>query len=212
MGRTPRRLRRKGHPARVSLPVECVAFAARLDRSRAAKPLMNLRHTLLWAAILFAFWVVLSGKLDALHLGMGVLSAGFVAWATRPLLALPPALGGPGPAPVFSVRFLLYVAWLAGQIVVASLQVAYAVLHPRLPIEPRVVRMVAPLPHNLARLTLANSITLTPGTVTLDVEGDAYLVHALTAASARSVVAEGEMPRRVRALFEARADVAGSGR
>jgi multicomponent Na+:H+ antiporter subunit E len=173
---------------------------------------MKLRHTALWAAILFAFWIVLSGRLDALHLGMGVLSAGFVAWATQPLLALPPVLGGAGPAPVVSLRFPLYLAWLAGQIVVASLQVAYVVLHPRLPVRPRVVRLATPLPHNLARLTLANSITLTPGTVTLDVEGDEYVVHALTAASARSVSAEGEMPRRVRALFGVGGPAGGSGR
>jgi multicomponent Na+:H+ antiporter subunit E len=173
---------------------------------------MNLRHTVLWAAILFTFWVVLSGKLDALHLAMGVLSAGFVAWATRPLLALPPLLGGAGPAPVLSSRFLVYVAWLAGQILVASVQVAYVVLHPRLPIAPRVVRLAVPLPHNLARLTLANSITLTPGTVTLDVEGNEYVVHALTGASARSVSAGGGIPRRVRSLFGAGRAAAGPGR
>lgn len=166
---------------------------------------MNLRHTPLWVAVLFAFWVVLSGKLDPLHLGMGALSAVFVAWATRPLLALPPVLGGAGPAPVASPRFLLYLLWLGGQIVVSSLQVAWVVLHPRLPIAPRVVRLVSPLPHNLARLTLANSITLTPGTVTLDVEGDEYVVHALTAASAGSVSEGGAMPRRVGSLFARRA-------
>lgn len=162
---------------------------------------MKLRETL-WAAVLFAFWVVLSGKLDALHLGMGLLSVAFVIRAVRPLLALPPRLGGTGPAPVLRPRFLLYLPWLAGQIVVSSLQVAWVVLHPRLPVDPRVVRLKSPLPHNFARLTLANSITLTPGTVTLDVEGDEYVVHALTGASAQSVTHDAEMPRRVRRLFE----------
>jgi multicomponent Na+:H+ antiporter subunit E len=162
---------------------------------------MGLRQLLLWAAVLFAFWIALSGRLDALHLGMGVLSAGTIAWATRPLLALAPAIGGAGPIPLFTLRFASYILWLAGQIVVASLQVAYAVLHPRLPIEPRLVRLRAPLPHNLARLTLANSITLTPGTVTLDAKDDEYVVHALTAGSARALTPDGDMPRRVRALF-----------
>jgi multicomponent Na+:H+ antiporter subunit E len=57
-----------------------------------------------------------------------------------------------------------------------------------------------PLPHNLARMTLANSITLTPGTVTLDVDDDEYLVHALTVAMAEGL-SEGELPRRVGAVF-----------
>lgn len=162
---------------------------------------MKLRETL-WAVVLLAFWVVLSGKLDALHLGMGLLSVAFVVRAVRPLLALPPRLGGTGPAPVLGRRLLLYFPWLVGQIVLSSLQVAWVVLRPRMPIAPRVTRLTSPLPHNFARLTLANSITLTPGTVTLDVEGDDYVVHSLTEASARSVSDDAEMPRRVRALFE----------
>lgn len=162
---------------------------------------MKLRETL-WAVVLFAFWVVLSGKLDALHLGMGLLSVAVVIRAVRPLLALPPRLGGTGPAPSLAPRLLLYLPWLVGQIVVSSLQVARVVLHPRMPVSPRVTRLRSPLPHNFARLTLANSITLTPGTVTLDVEGDDYVVHALTEESAQSVSDDAEMPRRVRAVFE----------
>jgi multicomponent Na+:H+ antiporter subunit E len=60
------------------------------------------------------------------------------------------------------------------------------------------------LPHTLARLTLATSITLTPGTVTLDVDGDEFLVHALTLASANGLApaaGEAAMPQRVAALY-----------
>lgn len=164
-------------------------------------------NTALWGVLLFAFWVLLSGKLDALHLGMGAASAAVVAWATRPLLVLPPAIGPGARAPVapgLVVRFFLFLPWLLSQIVIASLQVAWVVLHPRMPIGPRLVKIRSPLPHTLARLTLANSITLTPGTVTLDVDGDEFLVHALTESSARSLGAEGmegDMQRRVRAVF-----------
>jgi multicomponent Na+:H+ antiporter subunit E len=179
-------------------------------QARLAEPVTSTpaRTALRWTIALFALWIVLSGKLDALHLGIGAASAALVAAATRPLFALPPAIGPgvSGPLPLaLAGRFALFQLWLLGQIVVGSCQVAWAVLHPRLPIAPRLLRLRASLPHPLARLVLANSITLTPGTATLDVEGDSFLVHALTEASARSLGspdAEGDMVRRVRAVFE----------
>lgn len=101
-------------------------------------------------------------------------------------------------------RLLLYLPWLGWQVVLSSLQVAWVVIHPKMPISPRVVRFDTDLPHELARLTLANSITLTPGTVTLDVEGDAFVIHALTTSSASALAPEtgqGRMQRRVESLY-----------
>ena len=159
------------------------------------------------ALLLFGLWVVLSGKLDAGHLVTGAATAVVISLATRRLLLLPPAIGFSVDHPLGDVpwhRFLFYVPWLAWEIVLAGLHVAYVVLHPKLPVTPRLVRFRADLPHTLARLTLANSITLTPGTVTLDVEGDEFLVHALTEATARAVE-DGTMQDRVTALFASRA-------
>jgi multicomponent Na+:H+ antiporter subunit E len=168
---------------------------------------MTAVNTAGWAGVLLVFWVILSGRLDALHLGMGLLSVGGALVVSRPLLALAPSIG-PGvsaPLPVVTIgRFLLYLPWLFGQIVLSSIHVALVVLHPRMPIAPRVFRVRAPLPHPLARLTLAQSITLTPGTVTIDLSGDEFLVHALTSASARGLEASSgfaEMPRHVRDVF-----------
>ena len=103
---------------------------------------------------------------------------------------------------VIWLRLAAYLPWLAWQVVVANLHVARIVLHPRLPIDPCVVRLDTPTPHTLARLTVTNSITLTPGTVTLDADVGGYLVHALTR-SAAAAVERGAMHRRVQALFEA---------
>lgn len=156
------------------------------------------------AAALFAAWVVLSGKLDAAHLGAGAATALVLAVATDRLWALPPPIGPSGRLAFHGVRWgrgLLYVFWLAGEVVVSGLQVAYVVLHPRLPVDPRLVRFRSQLPHTLARLTLANSITLTPGTVTLEVEGDEFLVHALTPLGARGIE-ERTIRNRVVTLFD----------
>lgn len=160
-----------------------------------------------FGVVLFGTWLLLSPKRDLFHVGLGAATAAVVAVLTVRLVAQPPVLGAPltGHTALRQMpwhRFVGYLLWLGSQVVVASLQVAYTVLHPRLPISPRVVEITARYPHTLARLTLANSITLTPGTVTLDVEGDTFLVHALTADGSRELQ-QGAMPDRVSALFAA---------
>jgi multicomponent Na+:H+ antiporter subunit E len=155
------------------------------------------------ALLLFGFWALLSGELDAFHLGAGAFVAVAVTALTEPLLTAEPEIL---PAPKHPITgqpwgaLLRYLPWLALEIVRANLHVARVVLAPSLPIDPRLVRLRHPLPHNLARMTLANSITLTPGTVTLDVVDDEYLVHALTVPMAEGL-SEGELPRRVGAVF-----------
>lgn len=158
--------------------------------------------------LLFVVWVILSGKLDAFHLSAGLASAAVLTASSARLFALGPAVGAGGRHPAVSIpwlRLLLYLPWLVGQIFISSLQVARLVLSPKLAIDPRVLRFRCSLPHNVARATLANSITLTPGTVTLDVEGDDFLIHALSDEAASSLMpegkAEGEMELRVAKIY-----------
>lgn len=157
-----------------------------------------------FSLVLFGFWLLLSPKRDSFHLGLGAATALVVAVLAARLVAQPPALGSTARDQTLRQmpwhRFARYLPWLGTRVVVASLEVAYIVLHPRLPISPRIVRITARYPHTLARLTLANSITLTPGTVTLDVEGDTFVVHALTDEGARATQ-DGAMADRVASLF-----------
>ncbi len=156
---------------------------------------------MLFAATLFLFWIVLSGKFDWFHLGLGVFSTAIVVFATRPLRGH--KKGGMGDA----LAWPGYLLWLTWQIVISAVQVAKIVLQPRMPIDPKLVRFKRPLPNAFAHMTLANSITLTPGTVTVGLEGDEYEIHALTEDGADSLApktGEGEMPLKVAALFKVR--------
>lgn len=164
------------------------------------------RECLPLALGLFLFWVVLSGRLDPFHLGAGVIASLATAAFTIELLSLDPPMGPKGRHPFATLPFLrlaLYLPWLVVQIGIGSVQVAKVVLSPSMNIDPRVFRFETSLPHNLARATLANSITLTPGTVTLDLRGDEYLVHALTAGSAEGLATDepGNMKERVAHVF-----------
>ena len=156
-----------------------------------------------FAIILFGLWLVLSPKRDLFHLVLGGLIAGAIALLSGRLVVQPPPIAEPDGGTLLNMpwgRFAVFLPWLGVQVVIASLQVAYVVLHPRLPVRPRVLRLRARYPHTLARLTLANAITLTPGTVTLDVEGDEFLVHALTESGGRELE-RGTMADRVSTLY-----------
>lgn len=140
-----------------------------------------------------AFWLVLSGHFGPGEIALGVLASAFVAAAYRDLEVVSSILR-------VGRRLPAYFAWLFREIVLANLQVARLVLDPRLPVDPVLVRVRAPFADPLALTTLGNSITLTPGTVTLDVEGTELVVHALTAEAGADLV-EGRMVRRVARVF-----------
>jgi multicomponent Na+:H+ antiporter subunit E len=137
-------------------------------------------------------WLVLSGSTALLHILFGAAAAALVAWMNRGDELLSEWLWGfPG--------MLRYAPWLFAEIVKANLQVARLVLDPRLPIDPVIVTFDSVLTSPLARTTFANSITLTPGTITLDVDGSSFTVHAIT--EAMSDLSGSAMERRVAAVF-----------
>ena len=149
-------------------------------------------HTLSLAAVLFVVWFVLSGHDSVLILILGALSAlGVAAIARRMTLVdregQPLHLGWRAPG---------YWLWLAWQIVISNLDVARRILDPRLPIDPIVTRVRTGQKTELGRVIYANSITLTPGTVTIDIGVDEIVVHALSGAAARDLET-GVMDRRV---------------
>lgn len=93
-------------------------------------------------------------------------------------------------------RLLVYVPWLAWEIVKSNITTARIVLSPSLPIQPQIFRVPASQQSELAQVIYANSITLTPGTITLDVRNGSLLIHSLSPEFAEGVES-GEMDRRV---------------
>lgn len=148
--------------------------------------------------LLFGFWLVLTGSFAPLDLAIGLmLSALLGVWSARFLWD--------DDAPVLSarqaLRLLAYMPWLIVQIVKAALGVAEVVLSPRMPIDPRIIGHRAVFRRPISAVTLANSITLTPGTLTVDVDGDTTYVHCLSEGFADGIV-NGDMERRIIRVFE----------
>jgi len=143
---------------------------------------------------LFVFWILMSGMFEPFLLGLGLLSVLIVAWFAR-RMEIADREGHP--AHLRLVAVVSYWLWLFGEILKAGLQVARIILDPRLPISPTLVRFRPSQETAVGLATHANSITLTPGTITVQANHQEFLVHALTREGAAGVV-ESEMNRRVR--------------
>ena len=153
--------------------------------------------------VLLGFWISLSGQInifeadDRFLLTCGVLTCIFVTYLTyrtgildeegHPFHLLP--------------TMFLYLPWLLWQIILANLDVAYRVWHPTLKISPRMIRVPFRTKSPVATVIYANSITLTPGTVTVSVDerNKVMLVHALSDKSAESLLS-GDMQDRIEKL------------
>ena len=145
--------------------------------------------------LLAAAWLLWSGMFKPLLLGLGALSCLITIYLSQRMHLFD--------HDVLSLRFasrlLRFWAWLGREIVRSSIDVTRIVLSPRLPISPTVVEFDSQSKHPVDRATLGNSITLTPGTLTLRIDDRHFVVHALTEAGAQDIL-DGEMDRRVDAL------------
>ncbi|WP_255191610.1 monovalent cation/H+ antiporter subunit E [Natronobeatus ordinarius] len=106
-------------------------------------------------------------------------------------------------SPLRVIRFSLYVPYLVFEIVKANLAISLVILHPRMPIDPKMTRVNARVRSGLPLLALANSITLTPGTLTVRANDQRLVVHTLIA-SAREDLFEGSLERAIRFVFYGR--------
>lgn len=146
---------------------------------------------------LFAFWLLLSGHYTVFLVTAGIGSALAVLLAGRRM----EVVDREGvPIDLWRALFF-YWPWLLWQIVKSAWEVSLIILNPRLPISPTVVRF-RPSQRSVSGLvTHANSITLTPGTITIDATAGEFLVHGLTERGAQGAV-DSEMDRRLRRLEE----------
>ncbi|MDH3792978.1 MAG: Na+/H+ antiporter subunit E, partial [Rhodospirillales bacterium] len=144
------------------------------------------------SVVLYVLWLLLSGHYEPLLLVLGALSCVFVAWIAYRM----DVADREGHPIHLTWRSLVYWPWLFWEIVKANLEVARLILAPRLAISPTVIKVKASQPDELGHVIYANSITLTPGTVSIDVRDATIEVHAITREMAEGLQT-GEMDRRV---------------
>jgi multicomponent Na+:H+ antiporter subunit E len=146
--------------------------------------------------VLSVFWVINSGHLEPLLLGFGLISVTGVILIT---LRMARVDGEYEPPVLLSPRLPLYLLWLLKEIIKSNIDVVSCIWRRGPAISPTLFKVTVSQKTDLCKVLYANSITMTPGTITVDVDGDEFEVHALTRAGAEGIK-QGEMDRRVRAL------------
>ncbi len=145
------------------------------------------------AVVLFIFWLLLSGHYTPLLLGLGVFSCILVVYIARRM----DILDNESISLSLLLRFIAYSPWLLKEIWKSNLNVARIILTPSLPISPTMAGFQALQKTDLGRVIYANSITLTPGTITTDVNGCDLKIHGLTWEDVDGRQEEDEMNVRV---------------
>jgi multicomponent Na+:H+ antiporter subunit E len=151
------------------------------------------------AVVLFLFWLALSGHYTPFLMAAGAASAILCAVVAARLRIA----DAEGHAVHLLGSALTYFPWLLWEIAKSGWAVTKIILHPRLPVSPTMTRVIASQRSTVGIATYANSITLTPGTITTGVKGNVLTVHALVRDGAADVEAGG-MDARV-SRFEGRA-------
>ncbi len=165
----------------------------------------ELKQFVFLTIVLYGFWLILSGVFDIKFLIIGLVSSIIIAWLTRSLLRMNSVSDQKETFLAYDFpyfKFLVYCIWLFGEIIKSNIYVVKLVLNPKMPIEPTVISFKRQMSNPAAHATLANSITLTPGTVTIDIVDDVYYVHAITNEIGLDLVPHGgDMANRVAKLF-----------
>ena len=149
--------------------------------------------------ILFILWIVFSGKFDGFHITLGLISSAIVAAISGDLL-----FTSTQPRGLFSLwlRLFAYIPWLIYQIFLANVHVMYLVFHPKMMelINPQIIEFESRLKSDYGRTTFANSITLTPGTITVNVTVlGRFSIHCIDDQSGLSL--PGGMEERIVKVF-----------
>ena len=149
------------------------------------------------ASVLVLFWMLLSGHTSTLLLSLGLASVVLVTWLVS-------RMDRNDNAPVrmlFSMKFISYLGWLTWQVIITNIDVAKRIWNPSLPIKPASRKIKVKIKDPLIKTIYANSITLTPGTVTTEVGEDYFIVHALNS-EGLDELEEGDLERRLICLEE----------
>ena len=135
------------------------------------------------ASLVFVFWFMLSGHTEVLLIALGIVSTLLSVYLSKRMDIIDHES-----YPVhLSLRLLRYYFFLGKEIIVANIDVIKRILTPGKSISPTLITIPASKQSDLSKVIYANSITLTPGTVTLELMGDEIKIHALSKEAAEDL-------------------------
>ena len=153
----------------------------------------NFYHTLILKTLsLCLIWLLLTASFDLFHMGLGFLAAFGVAWLNTDRATSRSAIP--------RSRIVWYFPWLVGRILQSGFHLSAVILHPALPIDPKLIRYRTDLREEAGIVLLGNSITLTPGTITAEINSQELVVHAMDDKSADDLTSQ-RIEQKIAGLF-----------
>ena len=143
----------------------------------------------------FLIWLLLSASFNLFHVGLGLVAAFGVAWFNTDRSA--------SRFTILRLRIVWYFLWLVGRILQSGFHLSVLILHPALPIDPKLIRYRTKLRDEAGIVLLGNSITLTPGTITAELNSQDLVVHAMDDKSAHDVTS-GRLEQQIAGMFAER--------
>ena len=144
--------------------------------------LLVAKKNIILLLLLFAFWLILSPSISLQSVVIGIIVSICVVLYSQDVVFSEEEIT------IYSLGklkiFIVYMYRLLVEIIKANIDVAKVVLSPSLPISPSFIKVHAVFENDVNKVIYANSVSLTPGTITVDVRGDEYIIHALTDAAA----------------------------
>ena len=152
--------------------------------------------------LLFLNWIIFSGKFDIFHLGLGLVSSILVTWLSHDLLFHDRKMSL-GQRVKQTFAFLRYIPWITLEVIKANIHVLKLATTKKgyEEMSPRVVTFTTNLKTDFAKFVLANSITLTPGTITMLIRGEVFHVHTMSQFLEDDLLT-GSIERKVAEVFE----------
>ncbi|WP_261844799.1 Na+/H+ antiporter subunit E [Aliamphritea ceti] len=153
-------------------------------------------HIVKWAAVLSIFWLLLSGFIEPLLLSFGAISVVVVVFVLKRMDEVENESSQIGT----SLRLIRYIPWLIGQIISSSIHVTKLIWGSPDKVSPAIATISANRVPPSSRVLYANSITLTPGTLSVDLEEGEITVHALHKSSIDELK-EGAMEKKIAGIW-----------
>ena len=162
--------------------------------AKPAKKYNQKNHLIILFVSLFIFWFILSGLIAPFMLFLGLISTAFVVYIINRMDLIDEEISFHN----FSIMgLLLYLPWLLKEIIISNIKVCSYIVMPNKKMNPQIIKVKSSQISDLGHVLYANSITLTPGTVTIDVDGDVFTVHTLDHQFKESLESN-EMDRKIK--------------
>ena len=160
---------------------------------------MNAKNIVISSVILFVFWVLLNNSIELINLLIG---AGLSLMLSFLFCRSCNVFGDVKLTPGAFIYTIVYLFVFLGELIKSNLDVARRVVSPALPIKPGIVEVKTSLQSPMARMILANSITLTPGTLTVDIQNDQLFIHWIEVKTADQQQATEQIVRKFEKYLE----------